>query len=486
MSERPDIFVFMCDQMTPFMLGAYGQAAAQSPVIDGLSAEGVTFDAAYCNHPLCAPSRASMAAGRLPRRIRAFDNGSPLDCNVPTFMHAMRGAGYETVLSGKAHFIGPDQHHGFQRRLTADCYPAAMAWMDDWSKPQAMNVGASVQRGHLFHSEPREWMYPQKYDQEVFFHTRRFLLNRAERGSEQPLFMMASFTQPHEPFSVTREYWDRIDPATIPEPKIPAQPADQLHQMDRWLKTFHGQDDMEVSPQVTQCARRAYMAMILWLDDRLGELRDVLAQTGRLDNTIIAIVSDHGEMLGERGCWFKRYFYEWSARVPLIFWGLKWIGSGLREGRAVSLIDLFPTFCELGGAEPPEGIDGQSLAPLLTGKGGDWKDEAIVEYPSEGVRNVCRMVRRGKYKYMYVHNHPPRLFDVEADPAELEDLAGRAESAEVQRQLHDRCLEGWDPDEVERLIRQDQQDRLYVTTANEQGGKPDWEARPEPAELYMT
>ena len=191
-------------------------------------------------------------------------------------------------------------------------------------------------------------------------------------------------------------------------------------------------------------------------------------------------------MLGERGCWFKRYFYEWSARVPLVFCGPRWIASGLREQRAASLVDLCPTLCELAGAPPPPGLDGHSLVPLLQGASCDWKDEAVVEYRSEGVRNICRMVRRGRFKYTHIHRHPPQLHDVEADPDELEDLAGRPETAEVQRQLHERCLADWDPGALERTIRADQQDRLLVTEANRKGAPPDWEARPEPPDLYWT
>ncbi|MFB3830044.1 MAG: sulfatase-like hydrolase/transferase, partial [Bryobacteraceae bacterium] len=132
--KPPHILFILVDQMTPFMIGPYGQRAAITPNLDRLARGGVVFDNAYCNAPLCVPSRMSMFAGRLPNAIESWDNASEFKAEVPTMMHYLRRAGYHTVVSGKTHFIGPDQYHGFNERLTPCIYPTHFAFMHPWSK----------------------------------------------------------------------------------------------------------------------------------------------------------------------------------------------------------------------------------------------------------------------------------------------------------------------------------------------------------------
>jgi choline-sulfatase len=133
-ADRPNVLILMADQLTAFALPAYGNRVAKTPHIDALAAAGVVFDSFYCNSPLCAPSRYSFLAGRLPAAIGAYDNAAEMHADIPTFAHYLRGAGYRTVLSGKMHFCGPDQLHGFEERLTTDIYPADFGWTPDWSR----------------------------------------------------------------------------------------------------------------------------------------------------------------------------------------------------------------------------------------------------------------------------------------------------------------------------------------------------------------
>jgi choline-sulfatase len=135
MHNQPNILILMADQLTAGALPCYGNRTALTPHIDALAAAGVVFDSFYCNSPLCAPSRFSFLAGQLPSRIGAFDNAAEFPAAVPTFAHYLRGAGYQTILSGKMHFCGPDQLHGFEERLTTDIYPADFGWTPDWSRP---------------------------------------------------------------------------------------------------------------------------------------------------------------------------------------------------------------------------------------------------------------------------------------------------------------------------------------------------------------
>src|SRR5262249_35325385 len=136
MADQPNLLLLMADQLTPRVLRAYGGQVARTPNIDVLAKEGVVFDSFYCNSPLCAPSRFSFMAGQLPSRIGAYDNAAEFAAHIPTFAHYLRGAGYRTALSGKMHFCGPDQLHGFEERLTTDIYPADFGWTPDWEHPE--------------------------------------------------------------------------------------------------------------------------------------------------------------------------------------------------------------------------------------------------------------------------------------------------------------------------------------------------------------
>ncbi len=131
----PDILLVMADQLTPFALGGYGNPVVHTPHSDALAETGVVFDAAYCNSPLCAPARFSLMAGRLASRIGAYDNAAYFPATVPTLAHYLRLLGYQTCLAGKMHFVGPDQLHGFEERLTTDIYPADFGWVPNWRRP---------------------------------------------------------------------------------------------------------------------------------------------------------------------------------------------------------------------------------------------------------------------------------------------------------------------------------------------------------------
>ena len=135
MNSTPNVLVIMYDQLTPAALGCYGSRVTRSPHIDRLAAAGVVFDAAYTNSPLCTPARYCLMTGQLPSSTRGYDNAAYLASTIPTFAHYARAAGYRTVLSGKMHFVGPDQLHGFEERRTTDIYPADFGWTPDWRKP---------------------------------------------------------------------------------------------------------------------------------------------------------------------------------------------------------------------------------------------------------------------------------------------------------------------------------------------------------------
>jgi choline-sulfatase len=457
----------------------------RAPHLDRLAADGVVFDAAYTNSPICVAARAALMTGRFISSTGLYDNGTEFPASLPTFVHHLRRAGYQTALSGKMHFIGPDQLHGFEERLTTDIYPAGFDWTPNWRRGPVHNSGASVREVPA--SGVCHWSTQLDYDEETHFRAVGHLYELARRrqrdSASGPWFMCVSYTHPHDPFTITPEYWDRYTDDEIDVPP-PAPPLESLHPYDQWLQIHHEVDlyAEQLTEEVRRAARRAYYGMVSYVDDKVGDLRHHLRRAGFERDTLILFTSDHGEMLGERGMWFKRTFYQWSARIPFI---AAWPGTlpgGRREAGAVSLVDLFPTFTELAEAEAqatyPSHQDGHSLVGLLEGSDGArerWPDRAISEYLGEGVITPCRMLRRGEHKYVYVHGEAPQLYDVAEDPGERHNLAGVPEHAETEGRLRAELLDGWDPEAVNQAVLDSQQTRHFLRDALATGRREHWD-----------
>jgi len=457
----PNILFIMADQMTPFMTGPYGQRAAITPNLDRLAQAGAVFDNAYCNAPLCVPSRTSMFAGRLPACLEAWDNASEFKADVPTFVHYLRSAGYHTAVSGKTHFIGPDQYHGFHQRLTPCIYPTHFAFMHPWSKGPYWIEGTSIQVG-LAKLGPSEVNGQIDFDEMAFGRALEKLRQYALPANDKPpLFLNVSWTQPHDPYCAPRKYLEMYRNVEIPMPR-PYGDIRKLSPTYEWVRIVHGLDRETPSPEKVREARRCYLAMCTWVDDRIGQLLDELERLGLAGNTMVVFTSDHGDMMGEKGQWFKRIYLEWSARVPLI---VRWPGrvpAGKRVGAPVSLVDLFPTFTEGAGVPLRTRIDGRSLLPLLDGREEGRDREVIGEYFGEGTIEPVRMVRRGDYKYITVNGHPPQLYDLKRDPDETINAAGRSEYAAVERQLRTRAEKDWDGPALKRKVMASHEERDFL------------------------
>ena len=416
----------MADQLVPFLTGPYGDPVAQTPNMDRLAREGVRYDAAYTPYPLCSPARAAFMTGDYASRHGCYDNAAILPADEPTFAHSLTLAGYETVLSGKMHFVGPDQLHGFERRLTTDVYPAAMDWV-----PTQDAEGRFVRGGHArSYVPPRvgvvEWSKFLAYDEETQFRALEYLRAKPER----PFLLCVSFHHPHDPFQVTQELWDLYDGADVP---IPETPLDvEYSPMDVWANEAHETDAVDLrDPENLRALRRAYYALVTYVDRKLGELLDAVP-----DDTLVVFTSDHGDMLGERAMVQKRCFYEWSARIPLLVRYPDGRGAGTAVDTPVSLLDLAPTILDVTGATDRLAMDGGSLL--------DPTGIVFSEYHVEKVRAPCFMVRRGSWKYVYIHGHGEQLFDLAADPGEWTNLARTHDTAEYRALI----LERFDPDAI--------------------------------------
>ncbi|MEM7269220.1 MAG: choline-sulfatase, partial [Pseudomonadota bacterium] len=439
--------------------------------LDRLAASGAVFETAYCNYPLCAPSRASMATGQLCSAIGVYDNAAELPASIPTYAHYLRALGYQTALSGKMHFIGPDQHHGFEQRLTADLYPADFAWAPNWDH-----------EGERDTNDPRSVLISGvcedsiqiNFDDEVTKCAADYLNAMASGGDDRPFFLQVSYTHPHEPYLCQRRHWVLYEDVEIPLPEIPALTEEEYdaHSL-RTLRDF-GMFEYPFSEEDIKRSRRAHLGAISYLDEKIGEVLDALNASGRAENTVIVFTSDHGEFLGERGMWFKKHFYEPSIRIPLLIAGP---GFGpQRVDTPASLVDLLPTFCGIAGeadwSSDIEDLAGEDLSKFLAAP--ELGRTLSAEYLAEAALAPIYMLRQGRYKYIHSAADPAMLFDLAEDPHELANLAGDPAHANTVAGFEQEIIARWDDAALTRAIRLSQRRRGLIKQANEYGGAPRW------------
>ena len=481
MRKKPNILFLMADQLAPQVLQPYGGLVCRTPHIERLARDGVVFESAYCNYPVCAPARAAFMSGRLPSRVGSYDNACELPSQVPTFAHYLRDTGYHTCLSGKMHFIGADQLHGFEDRVTSDVYPPDFSWIFDWS----LGIEASLPWYHSMRAVIDAGSGSENpnldYDEEVTRQAVRWLHDHSEQRRDQPFFLATSFISPHDPYVAPPEYWARYSDEDIDAPRVPEIPIDELDPHSRRLYYHIGRHREEIGPNDVRRARRAYYAVMTWLDERIGRVLAALDVIGAADDTIIVVSADHGDFLGERGFWYKMSFFEWAVRVPLVVHAPS-LFSPRRVRENTSLVDLFPTFLEWAGdGRMPElvsPIDGTTLNGLLAGNSRDWPDTVFSENCGEGTEGPAFMVRRGRWKYIASEADPPLLYDLEADPDECRNLAGDESVRIIESGLDDEVRMQWNAAALREEVERSQRIRLFVRRALETGTRTPWDWRP--------
>ncbi len=481
--SKPNILLFMVDQLTSFVLNCYGGTVCQTPHIDSLANRGTVFDNAYCPYPLCAPSRFGMMAGRLPSRIGAYDNGAELPAATPTFAHYLRLHGYYTCISGKMHFVGPDQYHGYEERLTTEIYPADLSWTPT---PDFRDFNKDEEREYTFgvstidtvkDAGPVARSMQIDYDEDVIHHAIRELYTRARCEDERPFMMTVSLTQPHDPYVTTREYWELYDDKNIDKPHVPFIPVEQRDAHSQSLYYHYGQDKCELSDSDYRNARRGYYGMISFIDDLFGRLMKALKDSGFDDNTVVIFSSDHGDMIGERGMWFKKTLFNPAIQVPLIISHPQYTAN--RINSPVSLLDIFPTLLELSEIPPAKittAIDGRSLMPGLRGK--TIHGPVFAEHIDGGTEAPRVCVRDGSYKLILSRAYPPQLYDLESDPLELDNLAGKKHPEETR--LSSIAESTWPLDTLLDDVIRSQSERKLVDAALSTGRTESWDFIPRP------
>jgi len=451
-----------------------GQAIA--PTIDQLADEGVVFESTYSNSPLCAPARFAMMAGQLNSKIGAYDNASEFASSIPTFAHYLRSAGYQTSLVGKMHFVGPDQLHGFEERLTTDIYPADFGWTPNWLDPDGRFDWWYHNLDSVIHAGVADATNQLDYDDEVGFRTVRKLRDLARTHDERPFMLTASFTHPHDPYVARQEFWDLYDDVDVDLPTTWQLKDDKLDPHSERLSKVIGADGVKLTEEQVRTARRAYLANCSYVDHWVRQIMDALDTHGLSDNTIVIFTSDHGDMLGERGLWYKMNFFEHSARVPLIVHAPGRFAPA-RVRTLSSLLDIAPTLLDLAGVEVPATLDGHSLLPQLQGFE-DGLRTVTGEYLGEGAVAPIFMLRRGNLKYIFSKPDGEQLYDLTADPHELNNVADSPAYLADAQGFRDEVLKRWDTTKILVDVLDSQANRRVVDQALRKGRYSAWDFQP--------
>ena len=481
---QPNILIIMVDQLNGRLFPDGPADWLHAPNLKALAARSTRFANAYTASPLCAPARASFMSGQLPSRTGVYDNAAEFASSIPTYAHHLRRAGYQTCLSGKMHFVGPDQMHGFEDRLTTDIYPADFGWTPDYRKPGERIDWWYHNMGSVTGAGVAEISNQMEYDDEVAYHATRKLYDLSRGGDARPWCLTVSFTHPHDPYVARKKYWDLYENCDHLMPDIgPIPYADQDAHSQRILDA-NDRDNFNITEDHIVRARRAYFANISYIDDKVGEILHTLKDT-RQEAKII-FVSDHGDMLGERGLWFKMSFYDGSARVPLMISAPE-MEPGLTT-IPVSSVDILPTLCDLAGVDMDEVMpwtDGQSIVPL--GQGAERTDPVAMEYAAEGSYSPMVSLRYGKWKFNRCNLDPDQLFDMIADPHELTNLADHPDHQGTVTQLRAKSESRWDLDAFDASVRQSQAGRWVVYEALRNGSYYPWDYQPlqKASERYM-
>jgi choline-sulfatase len=489
MAKRPNILVIMVDQLNGTLFPDGPAEFLHTPHLTALAARSARFANNYTASPLCAPARASFMSGQLPSRTQVYDNAAEFISSIPTYAHHLRAAGYHTCLSGKMHFVGPDQLHGFEERLTTDIYPADFGWTPDYRKPGERIDWWYHNLGSVTGAGIAETTNQMEYDDEVAFLAGQKLFEFARASHDpdsRPWSLTVSFSHPHDPYVARRKYWDLYENCQALDPEVAfiSYESQDVHSQRLYDACDHKTFDL--TREQVRRSRRGYFANMSYVDDKIGELLSILERTHMLDDTIIVFASDHGDMLGERGLWFKMCFYEGSARVPLMF-----AGPGIAPGRhdaPVSNLDVCPTLCDLARidiAAIDPWTDGETLAPVMRGE--TRTAPVLMEYAAEGSQAPLVAIRDGRFKFVHCEIDPPQLFDLESDPLERDNLAADPAHSETLAAFMAKVRARWDMAGFDAAVRESQARRWIVYPALRNGDYFPWDFQPlkKASERYM-
>jgi choline-sulfatase len=429
----PNVLVLLSDQHQRGASGAYGHKEVHTPNIDRIVAAGCRFDRAYCQAPVCVPSRGSLITSLYPHRHGAKILQDPLPPGIPTIAHFFKERGYATGAIGKMHFVDESQRHGFDARVHEGDFQQTLP-EEDRKRLRQDQGGADGVAG-------RPSALPERYFQDAFFANKSVEFLQANR--DRPFLLFSSVVRPHTPLVPQREYFDLYRDRKL---TLPTRSRNELEDgfagnlVRSKERGWYQQTDAELLNSL-----RGYYGNISQMDSYVGRVYDALHDLGLHDNTIVVYTTDHGEMAGAHRIWTKHNMYEQSVGVPLAVSFPDRIRPGSSSAALVEHVDLFATLTELAGFASPRQIQGRSFAPLLQGRRYKAREFAYSEYYF--CRNVFTrddryvgkppmlMVRTDRWKLNYLSWDRCELYDLFSDPGEFRNLIDDPKAASVAQEL---------------------------------------------------
>ena len=429
MNQRPNILWYCTDQQRFDTIAALGYPHAQTPTLDRLVSEGTAFTHAFCQSPICTPSRSSFMTGMYPSRVHNTRNGNDtFPAHPPLISRLLADAGYDCGMVGKFHLQSSGRRTEPRLDDGYSYWKFSHAPRDDWAEGHDYAEWVRAKGGDLNALRESEGRVPPELHQTTW--ATECSIDFIQRPREQPWLLHVNPYDPHPPFIPPAEYAERFSADDMPGPHF--RPSD----LENQKRLAHVDFQDEVRTPDEHDAKRAqalYFAMIAQLDDQFARLLDLLDSTDQRENTVVIFTSDHGESLGDHGLMFKGCrFYEGLVRIPLI---MSWPGhfqAGLRSSGLVELLDLTATTLELAGVPQPEYMQGRSLLPILEGRGdpAHFREsvrceyfEALDSHFTDGVGSYATMYRTERYKLTLYHDQGlGELYDLEQDPNEFDNL----------------------------------------------------------------
>lgn len=461
--QRTNVLVIMSDQHSRHVLGCYGNAAAHTPQLDALAARGTRFSNAYCNFPICVPSRASFATGRYAHQIGSWDNASPyVGTEAASWGHRLTEQGHRVTTIGKLHYRKADDPSGFpDQRLPmhvlegeGDLYGLLRREMP--VRPHSRRQVLEARAGESDYT---------RYDRAIALEAERWL-QREGQESGKPWCLFVSFVTPHFPLIAPPEHFRRFRPDDLPVP-VQWRPEDWPHHpaLDhhRHLQAL----DEPFDERTLRNAVVAYYGLVSFMDEQVGRVLQALDDAGLRDSTRIVYTADHGEMLGEHGMWWKSSLYEASVGVPMLAAGPD-VPVGQVRQTHVSLVDGFPTIVEGVGAQlAAEDVDLPGGSLWRFAEEADQRRTVFAEYHAIFSSTGAFMLRDERYKYHHYVGLAPQLFDLQLDPDETHDLASDPAQAGVLARMDSQLRAIVDPEAVDRQAHADQRRKIDAAGGKE-------------------
>mgnify|MGYP001766025582 CR=1 FL=1 len=432
----PNVLFITADDLAA-TLGCYGHPVVKSPNIDRLAARGVRFDRAYCQYPLCNPSRASVLTGRRPDDIRVMNNAPHFRDTFPgivTLPQAFRQNGYYSARSGKIFHAGVPMDIGREGLDDPPSWDFAInpSGADKMLEASLVNFTPKRSLGSCLCYAIADGPSGEQTDGRVATEAIKLM----EQNRDRRFFIAVGFYRPHSPHIAPKKYFDLYPIEKIQAPAYSTNDLQDIPAPALFMRPAHwGASEREQREVI-----RGYYATVSFMDEQVGRLLDALDRLNLAGKTIVVFWGDNGYLLGQHGQWMKTMLFEEAVRVPLVFAG-PGIARGRKCSRVVELLDLFPTLTDLCGVQSPQNLQGKSLRPLLVKPSAPWTDAAYSQVLRLADKQRPRgdSVRTSRWRYTEWEKGLAgrELYDHKKDPQELRNLAEDPKHASFLREMQD-------------------------------------------------